>query len=188
MLFPGDPCPPRPTGPLEPSLRPHIQGVWVLPPGAWHQAHTPQRGNPDPSASSGPAHETPASTPTSLSAQAAFLHPSQVGMWARVDPSAPPPIPMITRAPGPPPGHISGGEGSWLPAACCPAWRIVGHTGSIPALPSHHGLGGGGRMRRGVGGAGRLRAEMEVPPTSDPSPSPDSPRPWGGIFVQGSQL
>lgn len=84
-LFPGDPCPPRPTGPLEPSLRPHIQGVWVLPPGTWHQAHTPQRGNPDPSARSGPAHETPASTPTSLPGQAAVLHPSQVGMWAHVD-------------------------------------------------------------------------------------------------------
>lgn len=188
LLFPGDPCPPRPAGPLEPSLRPHIQGVWVLPPGAWHQAHTPQRGNPDPSARSGPAHETPASTPTSLPAQAAFLHPSQVGTWAHVDPAhLPPPCNhSCTRTTSRP--HL------WwrrLLASSCllPSLAHCGAHRVHPSSAQPPWAGGRGQDEERGGGAGRLRAEMEVPPApSEPSPSPDSPRPWGVILVQGSQL
>ena len=47
-----------PTSSSEPLLRPCIQGVWALPPGAGLQAQTPQRGIWTPQPGSGPAQET----------------------------------------------------------------------------------------------------------------------------------
>ena len=85
------PPPSMPTSSSEPSLRPCIHGVWVLPPGAGLQAQTPHRGIWTPQPGSGPAQETPAGAPTSLSAQAVLPYPSQVVMRANVTLSAPPP-------------------------------------------------------------------------------------------------
>lgn len=86
-LFPWGPPPSMPTSPSEPSLRPCIQGAWVLPPGAALQAQTSEG---DPTLSQVQVLPRRPQLAPQLPASSVAPCPSQVGTRAHVTPSAPP--------------------------------------------------------------------------------------------------
>lgn len=170
-LFPGTPHPPCPPAPSEPSLRPCIQGAWVLPPGAGLQAQTPRGGSGPSARFRSSTQETPAGTPTSLSAQAA---PHAHHRWARG-------LMLLLQHLPRPCNHSRTRTTSWprllASAAQCPA-GASGHTWSILALPSCWRLG----KMQDVGRSGehwetKGRNGGSHPP-SGPRSGLDLSRPW----------